>query len=68
MINQFLDSTPDLKATMLGDLPLGRLVEPKEVADAVLFLASSSASYVNGHTLVLDGGASLQLRNAPFSG
>lgn len=68
MMNEFLDKMPDLRATMLGDLPLGRLVDPDEVADAVLFLASTSASYVNGHTLVVDGGASLQLSNTPFSG
>ena len=43
-----------------------RLVDPEEVVDAVVFLASSSASYVNGHTLVVDGGSSLQLANRPF--
>jgi NAD(P)-dependent dehydrogenase (short-subunit alcohol dehydrogenase family) len=52
---------------MLGDLPMGRLVELEEVADAVLFLASHSSSYVNGHTLVLDGGGSLPISNTPFN-
>jgi NAD(P)-dependent dehydrogenase (short-subunit alcohol dehydrogenase family) len=36
--------------------PLGRLLEPEEVAEAVLYLASPQAAAVNGHTLVLDGG------------
>lgn len=36
--------------------PLGRLVDPDEVADAVLWLASPRAGAVNGQTLVLDGG------------
>lgn len=67
-MNQFLDAAPALKATMLGDLAMDRLVDPAEVADAVVFLASASASYVNGHTLVVDGGASLQLANTPFGG
>lgn len=36
--------------------PLGRLVEPDEVADAVVWLASPQAGAVNGQTIVLDGG------------
>ena len=67
-MNKFLDGAPALKATMLGDLAMGRLVDLEEVADAVAFLVSASASYINGHTLTVDGGASLQLANTPFSG
>jgi NAD(P)-dependent dehydrogenase (short-subunit alcohol dehydrogenase family) len=37
--------------------PMGRLAEPREVADVVVFLASKRASYVNGAVLSLDGGA-----------
>ncbi|KAI8628197.1 short-chain dehydrogenase/reductase SDR [Xylariaceae sp. FL1651] len=65
-INQFLEASPEVKKAMLGDLLKGRLVEPSEVADAVAFLASLASSYVNGHTLVVDGGASLALSNTPF--
>lgn len=36
--------------------PLGRLGEPQDVADAVLFLASEAASFITGHVLVIDGG------------
>jgi NAD(P)-dependent dehydrogenase (short-subunit alcohol dehydrogenase family) len=36
--------------------PLGRLLTPGEVADAILWLASAQAAAVNGQTLVLDGG------------
>jgi len=39
--------------------PAGRLVEPEEVADAVMFLCSDDAAMVTGHTLVVDGGFSL---------
>jgi NAD(P)-dependent dehydrogenase (short-subunit alcohol dehydrogenase family) len=36
--------------------PLGRLLEPEEVADAVVFLASPAAATINGQALVIDGG------------
>ena len=38
--------------------PLGRLGDPQDVADAVLFLASEAASFITGHVLVVDGGLS----------
>ena len=37
--------------------PLGRLGEPEDIANAALFLASDLASWITGHTLVVDGGA-----------
>jgi len=39
--------------------PAGRLVEPGDVADAVMFLCSPEAAMVCGHTLIVDGGFSL---------
>ncbi|HEY6395982.1 MAG TPA: SDR family oxidoreductase [Solirubrobacteraceae bacterium] len=36
--------------------PLGRLLEPEEVADAVMFLASEAAAAINGQAVVIDGG------------
>lgn len=66
-MDKFLDGAPGVKDAMLGDLPMRRLANPEEVADTVVFLASQAASYINGHTLVVDGGSSLQLSNQPFS-
>lgn len=42
--------------TMKAKVPLGRLATPEEMADAYLFLCSEYASYINGHTLSVDGG------------
>jgi enoyl-[acyl-carrier protein] reductase III len=39
--------------------PAGRMIEPRDVADAVCFLCSPQAEMVRGHTLVVDGGFSL---------
>lgn len=49
-------SFPELLDAELAHTPMGRLGAPSEVADAVLFLSSSAASYVTGHTLAVDGG------------
>lgn len=40
-------------------VPLGRVAEPEEQAQACLFLASATSGYLNGHGLVLDGGWSV---------
>jgi NAD(P)-dependent dehydrogenase (short-subunit alcohol dehydrogenase family) len=36
--------------------PLGRLGQPVEVANAVLFLVSDEAAYITGHTMAVTGG------------
>ena len=41
---------------LAAQVPLGRVGEPEEIAKAVLFLASSDASFVNGAELFVDGG------------
>jgi len=46
--------------------PMPRFCEPEDVANAVLFLASDDAAYVNGTTLMVDGGATVYLPSAQF--
>ena len=50
----FLDEENRKKVESL--VPMQRFANTKEIADAVLFLASDHASYITGHTLVVDGG------------
>jgi 3-oxoacyl-[acyl-carrier protein] reductase len=49
----------DLMARMLqkAPIPIGRIAEPDEIADAIVFLASTNAGWITGVTLSLDGGS-----------
>jgi L-rhamnose 1-dehydrogenase len=55
-------SSPEKLASMKKRIPLGRLGEPKDVADAVVFLASDMARYINGAALLVDGGLFVNLQ------
>jgi NAD(P)-dependent dehydrogenase (short-subunit alcohol dehydrogenase family) len=53
---------------MAASIPMGRLGEPADIAHAALFLASDLASWLTGHTLVVDGGAMLGMARRPAKG
>jgi len=46
----------EIKEKVLQQVPLGRLGQPDEIAQAVLFLAGPHSSYITGQTIVVDGG------------
>jgi len=59
-INQ--DDIEPVKHHFENVIPVGRVGSPEEVADAVWWLCSDESSYVNGCTLVVDGGMTCQFR------
>jgi 3-oxoacyl-[acyl-carrier protein] reductase len=46
----------EAQKTIIGRIPLARVGEPLDVANAVAFLVSAEASYITGQTLCVDGG------------
>jgi NAD(P)-dependent dehydrogenase (short-subunit alcohol dehydrogenase family) len=47
---------PELRAAVEAKIPMGRVAQPEDIADAVALLASDRLAYMTGHALVLDGG------------
>ena len=60
LINRNVGMSPEdvagLRAMMIANTPMKRMGEPEEIARAVLFLASSEASFITGVDLFVDGG------------
>ena len=47
---------PKFKEIIVSKIPSARLGDPQDIANAVLFLASSQSDYINGETLHVNGG------------
>jgi NAD(P)-dependent dehydrogenase (short-subunit alcohol dehydrogenase family) len=58
------NATPEYIEAALALYPMPRLCAPEDVANAVLFLASDEAAYINAATLMVDGGATVYLPSA----
>ncbi len=52
----YLKKMPRMRDKVLNAHAMGRLAEPREIADAVVYLCSERASFITGHDLVVDGG------------
>lgn len=52
-----ISTIPQFRAAIEAMTPMGRMAQPEEIAGAVLWLCSDQASFVTGHPLVIDGGA-----------
>jgi glucose 1-dehydrogenase len=55
-INASTESNPAKMGALDSAIPLGRMAEPAEIADVVVFLASGKAGYLTATTVVIDGG------------
>jgi NAD(P)-dependent dehydrogenase (short-subunit alcohol dehydrogenase family) len=60
MTGQLAQKDPKFNFWVLATHPIGRAGKPEEVSGAVLWLCSENASFVTGHTLIIDGGYSAQ--------
>ena len=56
MMQRFSGGTPEGRAAVIAQEPIGRMGTPEEIAAAVLWLCSDAASFVVGHAMVVDGG------------
>ena len=48
--------TPEREASFIEREPVGRIGDPAEIAEAVVWLCSDAASFVTGHSMAVDGG------------
>ncbi|HDI51081.1 MAG TPA: SDR family oxidoreductase [Bacteroidetes bacterium] len=60
MARVFTKGDPRIEEQIVRMTPIGRKGTPEEVAEAVLWLSSDTASYVTGHIMVIDGGMTCQ--------
>ena len=60
LLDRMIDGKAEVEAWLVSKEPVGRVGTAEEVAEAVVWLCSDAASFVTGHTMVVDGGAVAQ--------
>ena len=56
MMDRVTGDTPEGRASVIAQEPIGRMRTPEEIAAAVVWLCSEAASFATGHAMVVDGG------------
>jgi 3-oxoacyl-[acyl-carrier protein] reductase len=58
LLAQFMGGadTPEMRAKFIASVPIGRLSQPRDVANAALYLASDEADFITGACIEVDGG------------
>ncbi len=60
ILDHVMKEMPEIYEALMAATPIGRLAEPKEIANAIVWLCSDAASYTTGHAMVVDGCYSIQ--------
>jgi NAD(P)-dependent dehydrogenase (short-subunit alcohol dehydrogenase family) len=56
MFNRVIGGDAQLKTAVASMIPLGRVGEPKEIGDAIVFISSDKAAFMTGEVVTIDGG------------
>jgi 3-oxoacyl-[acyl-carrier protein] reductase len=61
MLGDFMGvpDTPENRARFIATIPMGRMSQPRDIANAAVFLASDEASFLTGVELPVDGGRTI---------
>jgi NAD(P)-dependent dehydrogenase (short-subunit alcohol dehydrogenase family) len=60
MMERFTGGSAEGRAKVVSEEPIGRMGQPEEIANAVIWLCSDAAAFMVGHAMVIDGGQTIQ--------